>query len=339
MHMRMYERYLARHFELIVTERQGDHVVAGELRARDGSMTAPVRNHIPRFGDNAYCESFAFQWERFTNLQHDSVLKDNSCRQRIQDCTHWPLDEIAGRSLIECGCGPGRFTETFLSLGLDVVAVDMSDAVDVNLRNSGLRDNLLLIQADATSLAFLHGMFDLVFCYGVLQHTPDPRATFHKLVRYLRPGGCISIDVYRKFYTPNPWALPKYIWRPLAKRLRHETLLKILRWYIPRYIDFDTRLRANKKHGDLMVALIPIPCWNYLDPSRPREERIEHAILATFDALSPAHDHPLTLNETRAMFRASSLLTDIRVEYGANGVVGNARRAEEQRPAAGAAGV
>ena len=43
------------------------------------------------------------------------------------------------------------------------------------------------------------GAFDVVYSSGVLHHTPDPRASFARLVRLVRPGGTIVLGVYNAF--------------------------------------------------------------------------------------------------------------------------------------------
>ena len=97
-------------------------------------------------------------------------------------------------------------------------------------------------------------------------------------------------------------------------------------WYIPKYIGFDSIVRRIPKLGVYMTGLIPIPCWNYLDRGYSRTERIQHAIMDTFDALSPEHDHPAKIQEVKRWLVEHSELTDVEVFYGSNGIVANARK-------------
>jgi SAM-dependent methyltransferase len=43
------------------------------------------------------------------------------------------------------------------------------------------------------------GSFDVVYASGVLHHTPNPRASFARLVQLARPGGTIVLGVYNAF--------------------------------------------------------------------------------------------------------------------------------------------
>jgi len=266
------------------------------------------------------------QWSRFKNVQLDSKNRHDHSRRRLLDNTKWELKNLVGRPLLECGCGPGRFTELFVKAGADVVAVDMSCAVDANFENNGPSKNLLLLQCDITAMPFFQNKFDYVFCYGVIQHTSNPKQTALTLSGYLKSGGRMSVDSYRKFFVPTGWSTPKYIWRPFTKKMDKEKLLRIVEWYIPRYIGFDTLIRRIPLFGIVLTGLIPIPCWNYLEMGYSRKERIQHAIMDTFDALSPAYDNPNTIRDIKSWFAGQPHLSRVEVFSGSNGVVANVVR-------------
>jgi SAM-dependent methyltransferase len=320
----MYGLFLKDSFKLVITKKNKDIIERGFLKNSVGSV--PIKDFIPRFYDEDYCDSFSLQWSKFRNVQMDSKSGHCHSLNRFLGSTKWSLAEFKGKSVLECGCGPGRFTEIFLRAGANVVAVDMSKAIDVNRENNGDKKNLLLIQGDITNLPFFHGKFDYVFCHGVLQHTPDPEFTFNYLLKYLKSGGKISVDSYRKVFVPTGWSTPKYLCRPITKRMDKNKLLKLIQWYIPKYIDFDSVIRGIPKIGVILTGLIPIPCWNYLNKGYSRDERIEHAIMDTFDALSPTYDNPKTIGEIRKFFIRNGKLKNVDVFSGYNGVVGNGVR-------------
>jgi len=207
MHIKIYEIFLKDNFNVVIKEKNRNYIKNGKLSEKKTGSEIYIRNYIPRFSNDEYCKSFKFQWGRFKNLQHDSKTGYFYSYNRIVQGTKWNLDKMTGKSILECGCGPGRFTEIFVRSGANVVSVDMSSAIDINLANCGNKKNLLLLQCDITKMPFFHRRFDYVFCYGVLQHTPNPKETFKKLVEYLKPGGEISIDIYRKRLLPTSWKL------------------------------------------------------------------------------------------------------------------------------------
>jgi 2-polyprenyl-3-methyl-5-hydroxy-6-metoxy-1,4-benzoquinol methylase len=277
----------------------------------------------------SYAESFGEQWNRYRLVQLDSVTGKPLSRRRFFEGTGWP-ERLDGERILEVGCGAGRFTEVLVSTGAEVVAVDASSAVEAARATVGERATVL--QADLFALPFDEESFDRVFCYGVLQHTPDPRAAFLTIVRYAKPGGLIAADVYRKAEYVDRWSA-KTLWRPLTRRLPPRTLRRAVEWYVPRWLPVDTRLARVPKLGRFLTAVVP--CWNYtgLLPLT-RDELRAWAVLDTYDALSPRYDFPQTLESVREWCRAAGLV-EVEVRPGGNGIVINARRPEEPRPRAG----
>jgi SAM-dependent methyltransferase len=279
------------------------------------------RGGIPRFvPDDGYAESFGEQWNRWRRVQLDSVTLRPLSRTRLFDGTGWP-ERLDGERVLEVGCGAGRFTEVLLATGAEVWAIDASSAVDAAHANLGDHPRLHLAQADLFDLPFEPRSFDRVLCFGVLQHTPDPRRAFLTVAEYARPGGSVAADVYRPRPYIDRWSA-KTLWRPLTKRLPRDRLRRIVEWYVPRWLPIDTRLARVPKVGRFLTAVIP--CWNYtglLDLDRAQLRA--WAILDTFDALSPRYDRPQTMEAVRewvsaAQFRESD------VRYGGNGIVINA---------------
>jgi SAM-dependent methyltransferase len=283
-----------------------------------------VRDGIPRFvPDEGYAASFGEQWARYRRVQLDSVTGKPLSRDRLVEGTGWRLEELAGERVLEVGCGAGRFTEVLAATGAEVWAVDASGAVDAAAETVAGAPNVRLAQADLFDLPFAPSSFDRVLCYGVLQHTPDPRAAFLALVEHVRPGGALAADVYRKAEYVDRWSA-KVLWRPLTTRMSPARLRRLIEWYVPRWLPLDTRLARVPKIGRFLVALVP--CWNYtgLLPLSPDELRA-WAVLDTYDALSPRCDNPQTLETVRGWCEEAGL-AEVEVRPGGNGVVINARR-------------
>jgi SAM-dependent methyltransferase len=60
-------------------------------------------------------------------------------------------------------------------------------------------DRVLFVETDLRRPGLRAGAFDVVYSSGVLHHTPDPRASFARLVQLARPGGAIVVGVYNAF--------------------------------------------------------------------------------------------------------------------------------------------
>lgn len=296
----------------------------GTIVDATGKHTVWIRNFIPRFvtGGN-YTDSFGEQWNRYRSVQIDSENKLNLSAERFYRWTGWKKDELRGLRILEAGCGAGRFTQIMLEAGATVYAFDMSSAVDACWRTNRVHNNLCLIQADIYQIPFKPESFDRIFCYGVLQHTPNPREAFMSLIPFLRSGGGISVDCYVKSRRLNRWS-SKYLWRLITTRLSPQTLFKIVEWYIPKWLPIDTQLASVPRIGPWLVSIVP--CWNYTNIlPLSAEDTVRWAILDTFDALSPTYDKPQTLEEVLSWFEQARL-SNVRVEHGSNGIVGNATK-------------
>jgi SAM-dependent methyltransferase len=282
--------------------------------------SVPVSDGVIRFrSDDGYNASFARQWHAFAREQIDAANGTSLTRDRLLRETGWQLDELAGELVLEAGCGAGRFTTLLASSGAELVSFDYSAAVEVAVANAGGAGNVTFLQADILDMPFREGVFDRVFCHGVLQHTPDPAGAFRALDRVLRPGGVISIDVYLKDGKIRPWKA-KYLWRPLTTRMDPETLLAFLEWFIPKWLPFDTALKRIPVLGRYLGAVIP--CFNYFYTPLSSEDKRRWAIMDTFDALAPTYDNPMTIDEVRGWFRDMGY-QEFEVREGGNGVVGN----------------
>lgn len=297
---------------------------AGSVIAVDkvsvAGAASQVRGGIVRFrDDDGYASSFALQWGRFQLEQYDSVNGTQLYGKRFARETGWPKQGLEGETILEAGCGAGAFSLHLLRTGANLVSFDYSSAVDVAASHNR-NERAVFCQADILSMPFKEGAFDRVFCHGVLQHTPDPKASFMALCRVLQPGGQLSIDVYKKDWRIRPWK-SKRLWRWLTVRMDQGRLLRFLEWFIPRWLPIDTALKSVPFFGNYLGAVIP--CWNYFRrPELSKEQQRAWAVMDTFDALAPRYDIPASLGEVRSWFREAGF-KDVEVREGGNGVVGN----------------
>jgi SAM-dependent methyltransferase len=281
-----------------------------------------------------YAENFDLQWNTFRSTQLDSHTGTTRNAANLFRSTRWSPDELKGKTVLEAGCGPGKYTEILLKAGMKVTAFDLTTAVFVNQEQNRLKGNLTCFQGDIYALPEI-GQFDYVFCYGVLQHCPDPTLAYKKIFEKLKPGGCISIDYYTNPSIPTPWTTPKYFWRKWTSNMDPKVLLRRIQLYLPFWLPIDTVIRVVPLLGPRLLGHLRIPCWNYLDvlkhnlKTKPLPLAIAEwyrwAVMDTFDALGAKYDFPKTLDEVREMMSFDNAC-DIEVFYGSNGIVGNATK-------------
>jgi SAM-dependent methyltransferase len=291
--------------------------------------TFPVIRGIPRFvGADNYADSFGLQWNHYRTTQLDSHTGLPISRERLTRCLGGDLEVVRGKTVLEAGCGAARFTEVLLQAGAHVVAFDLSSAVEANFANCSGYENYFVCQADLLHPPTLPGSFDIVLCLGVLQHTPNPEAAMANLARYVKPGGMLVIDHYRRMRQPLTAVVLRNILRRLPPapafascRWLFRTLFPVHRLLAPRPKSFVRRcLRA--------LWLRVSPLMNYYDDYQQLPEAILEAWmeLDTHDSLTDYYKHRRTRGEIARHLEACGL-AEVRAWYGGNGVEALARRA------------
>jgi SAM-dependent methyltransferase len=129
------------------------------------------------------------------------------------------LERGFGRSL-EIGAGTGYFSLNLLQAGVvqEATCTDISPGMVRTLAINAARLNLPVktARADAESLPFPDGSFDLVLGHAVLHHLPDLDRAFGEFDRVLRPGGWIVFAGEPSRLGDRLAALPKRGARALA---------------------------------------------------------------------------------------------------------------------------
>jgi SAM-dependent methyltransferase len=280
-------------------------IESGTLRCMSCGRAFPIVNYVPRFVPaDSYANSFGFQWNKFRKTQLDSECGLPISRERFFKESRWTPAELAGKRVLDIGCGAGRFAEIALSAGANVVAIDYSSAVDACFANLGSHPRLSVIQADVYRLPIRPGSFDCVYCFGVLQHTPDPHRAVLALTPPLKAGGYLALDFYPRLFANVFW--PKYWLRPFTRRMHQERLFAIVQWLVPKLLPIGRVLAAVPLFGRRLRYLLPIMMYYGVFPLTKEQHR-EWAVLDTFDMLAPAHDHPQTEASVRAWLTEGGL--------------------------------
>ncbi|MBN8249339.1 MAG: methyltransferase domain-containing protein [Verrucomicrobia bacterium] len=303
--------------------REGDHVMEGSLECARCPRSFPIRGGVPRFVPSEnYAAGFGFQWNRHAATQLDSVTGLPLTTNRFFNSTRWPR-ELAGQTVLEAGCGAGRFTEVVVRTGATLVSLDYSAAVEANFRSNGHHPNLLIVQGDIYAMPFPADSFDRVFCLGVLQHTPDVHRSFQQLPRYLKPGGALAVDVYKRFGFLKQLTITKYWARPFTRGMRPERLYPRVERYV-RTLWPMTRWLHRLPYGRNLNWKLLIADYQGVHPLSPKLLE-DWAVLDTFDMLAPAYDDPQTPETVRRWFSEEGLEA-IEIGEGDNGVLGRGRK-------------
>jgi 2-polyprenyl-6-hydroxyphenyl methylase/3-demethylubiquinone-9 3-methyltransferase len=109
--------------------------------------------------------------------------------QWVED--HMPL---AGKHILDIGCGGGILSEAMARQGAHVTAIDLAaDVLEVaqaHARKSGLSIDYRLISAEALA-SKTPCSYDGVTCMELLEHVPDPAAIVQATACLLKPEGIV----------------------------------------------------------------------------------------------------------------------------------------------------
>lgn len=107
---------------------------------------------------------------------------------------------LKGKRVLEIGCGMGSHAELFARAGAKVAAIDITEtAVRRTTKRFALNQLYgVVLQMDASRMAFPDQSFDYVWSWGVIHHAEDAEAVVREIHRVLVPGGNAQIMVYHK---------------------------------------------------------------------------------------------------------------------------------------------
>jgi len=112
-----------------------------------------------------------------------------------------------GKKVLEVGCGIGTDTMNFARAGASVTAVDLSDeslkVAKQRAKVFSLEERISFYQANAEELSFTVPVepYDLVYSFGVIHHTPNPRNVVSQIKSYMTSSSELRIMLYAR----NSW--------------------------------------------------------------------------------------------------------------------------------------
>jgi 2-polyprenyl-3-methyl-5-hydroxy-6-metoxy-1,4-benzoquinol methylase/uncharacterized protein YbaR (Trm112 family) len=306
-------------FDLVAKHQERDEVESGSLHCQKCAAAYPIIRGIARFVPTEnYAASFGYQWNRYARLQLDSQNGTTFSRQRFYSITEWKPEELAGKLVLDVGCGSGRFSEVVLAAGGEVVAMDLSSAVDAARSNLGHHPKLHCVQASIYELPFRAELFDYVYCIGVIQHTPDPHRSVRCISRMVRTGGNVGLWIYELTWKSLVGTTAfKYGLRPWTKRMSIHTLerfchrIERLCWPILRWA------RHRGTSGKVLMRLLPAASAHLQGIPLSDQDFREWVRLDTFDIYSPAHDHPQKFSKVKGWLENAGFRVDPRHPHGA----------------------
>lgn len=129
---------------------------------------------------------------------------------------------IAGKKVLDVGCGGGILSESMAKAGADVKGIDLSDkalkVAHLHSLESGIKIRYESIAVEELA-AKEPASYDVVTCMEMLEHVPDPASIIQACATLVKPGGYVFFSTINR----NPKAYlqaiigAEYVLRLLAK--------------------------------------------------------------------------------------------------------------------------
>ncbi len=108
---------------------------------------------------------------------------------------------LAGRSVVDVGCGGGILSEAMSARGAQVLGIDLAgkplQVARLHALESGASVTYEAISAEDLARE-RPGQFDLVTCMEMLEHVPDPAQTIAACAQLAKPGGLVLFSTINR---------------------------------------------------------------------------------------------------------------------------------------------
>jgi 2-polyprenyl-6-hydroxyphenyl methylase / 3-demethylubiquinone-9 3-methyltransferase len=108
---------------------------------------------------------------------------------------------LAGKSVLDVGCGGGILSESMAGLGAHVTGIDLGDkplqVARLHLLESGKQVDYRKVSVEQLA-AEQPGHFDVLTCMEMLEHVPDPSAIVRACAQLVKPGGHVFFSTLNR---------------------------------------------------------------------------------------------------------------------------------------------
>ncbi len=108
---------------------------------------------------------------------------------------------LAGKKVLDVGCGGGILAESMAIRGAHVTGIDMGElplkVAELHTLETGVEVNYRQVAAE-TLAAECPACFDIVTCMEMLEHVPDPASVIAACARLVKPGGQVFFSTLNR---------------------------------------------------------------------------------------------------------------------------------------------
>jgi len=142
--------------------------------------------------DKKTVDSFGEEWLKFNAFTQEEINLAGSQYFDIVD------KNILNKNttVLDLGCGSGRWTKFIANKVKLVEAIDPSNAIYSACHLNKDEGNVRITQASVSNIPFADETFDFVVCLGVLHHIPNTQQALIDVVKKIKKDGSILLYLY-----------------------------------------------------------------------------------------------------------------------------------------------
>lgn len=109
---------------------------------------------------------------------------------------------LAGKHVLDVGCGGGILSESMAAAGATVTGIDAGEApltvARLHALESGVDVSYERITVEALAEREGQNQFDVVTCLEMLEHVPDPSSVLNACAALVKPGGTVILSTINR---------------------------------------------------------------------------------------------------------------------------------------------
>jgi len=191
-------------FKIIIKKKNENIISNGFLKCDNCNDQHLISDDIIFIDKNLNDKSTVYQSKIYSywwNESHNDLVYNKSSTEKIFFSTlSLNLNDFNDKIILDAGCGNGRFSDLISEANPKLLVItDVSDGIfEAKNKIKNRISNLIAIKGDINQIPFKEEVFDIIYSWGVIHHTPRPRFTFDNISKLCKLNGKLGIYVYKQ---------------------------------------------------------------------------------------------------------------------------------------------
>ena len=169
-------------------------------------------------------------------------------------------EDLAGKTVLDAGCGTGWFSQRAYEIGARVTALDVGEKLLSKVRQ---KCDVTTIVGDILKLDFPDNSFDYVISSDVIEHVTNPGEAVKELVRVVKKNGIIALTTPNRIWYFSIWLANKLNLRPYKGLENWAGYYELKKWFL--FEDCEILIHKGFHIGPLFFSGIFFPFLRFMD--------------------------------------------------------------------------